>query len=161
MKITPIALALCLSVVPVANAIADTATQQTTTLEFQAVIPEKKFTIKAKTPLPQEGTVTTFDYHPISGRFSPYENSFLITSKEKVTARLEKSADLVLNKTTKIGVVVTLGNKPIALTAVDVHPADAGTPPVEKEYTFSVLPATGFHAAGTYKGSVVLIFDVG
>lgn len=157
MKITPIALALCLSVVPVASVVAadPPATQQSITLKFQTIITATPFTIKPKNALPLD--VTDFEYDKIRLRFTSYENEFAIKSAGKVTAKLEKAAELVAAKN-KIPLDVTLGGTKLGTAASEIHAG--GTD--EKSYNFVISPTGGvLYPAGTYKGDVVLLFDVG
>lgn len=153
MKITTIALALCLGFAPFTSTI---GAPQTIALKFQTVLTKTDFLIKARDTLPTETDVTSFKYDDIRHTFSSYENEFGITSTGKVTAKLQKIAELVDSKK-KISVEVTLGTKVLTTTPTDVHPGD----PAEKKYAFTVKPKDGTYEDGTYKGDVVLVFDVG
>lgn len=162
MKITPIALALCLSAVPVASAIAadpPLTTQQTITLKFKAVINQRAFSITPAKKLPTDLEETLFEYDDIRQTFTTYTNQFTVKSDGKVKAKLEKSAALTGpgKPPASIPLDVTLGGKPVLPAGLEVH-AGGATPTV---LDFVISPKGGSYTVGTYTGNVVLIFDVG
>jgi hypothetical protein len=127
MNITSIAIALFLFLAPVARTTA--ASQQAVTLKFQTVIAADDAIIRTNTPLP---------------------------TTNKVTAKLQKNAELINNQNKKINIDVTLADKLLSTTPVLIH---SGTPH-EASYQFRVHPKDGIHGDGTYTGDVILIFDV-
>jgi hypothetical protein len=154
MNITSIAIALFLFLAPVARTTA--ASQQAVTLKFQTVIAADDAIIRTNTPLPSETQITAFKYDNIRHTFDSYENIFIITTTNKVTAKLQKNAELINNQNKKINIDVTLADKLLSTTPVLIH---SGTPH-EASYQFRVHPKDGIHGDGTYTGDVILIFDV-
>lgn len=149
MKITPIALAICLGM-PLANAMAAPVQQ---TLKFSTVIPEEEFKIEPKTPWPT--AVTSLTYDKVKDTFAPYKNEVRITSLTlDVTAKLQKAATLV-DGTNVIPLEVKLDDKGLGLTAQKIHSKGSGL-----AYLLDIRPRAGSgYPAGTYAGDVVLIFD--
>ncbi|HMH66560.1 MAG TPA: hypothetical protein VK519_01435 [Pinirhizobacter sp.] len=152
MKINHIALAICLGMVPLANAVAAPVQQ---TLKFSTIIPEPDFTITPTRPWPT--AVTPLAYDKVKEIFTPYANDVRITSLTlNVTAKLEKAANLVndSNSDAVIPLQVKLGDKTITLDAQQIHVKGGGAP-----YPLSIQPIGKGYPGGTYAGDVVLIFD--